>query len=117
MRKEEVERLARRQHPMEAVDREDSLLSSSWMRRTGWTKVFLGTDRSLLVMLSKSPVVSGGSIDSGSDEGTKYERWKLTIVYTKETRSFPHSALYPQSNRATGQQGRDVRCKGRPAYI
>jgi hypothetical protein len=29
-----------------------------------------------------------------------YERWKLTILYTKETRRFMHSALCPQSSRA-----------------
>jgi len=36
---------------METDREEDELLSSDWMRRTGWTEMFLGANRSFLVML------------------------------------------------------------------
>jgi hypothetical protein len=49
--KAEVERAARRQRLMETDSGEDALLSSNWIRRTGWTEMFLGANRSFLVMM------------------------------------------------------------------
>lgn len=69
IRKEEVECVARRQHSMEAGDREDPLLSSNWMRRTGWTKLFPGTNRSILVALSRPPTARADGFDVGSMHG------------------------------------------------
>ena len=69
IRKEEVERLARRQHSMEAGDREDPLLSSNWMRRTGWTKLFSGTNRSILVALSRPSTLHADGFDVGGEHG------------------------------------------------
>jgi len=65
IRKEEVERLARRQQSMDAGDREDPLLSSNWMRRTGWNKLFSGTDRSVLVALSRPPMAGSDGFSVG----------------------------------------------------
>jgi hypothetical protein len=53
--KAEIERAARRQRLMETDGGEDALLSSNWMRRTGWTEIFLGANRSFLVILETSP--------------------------------------------------------------
>lgn len=71
IRKEEVERVARRQLSMEAGDREDPLLSSNWMRRTGRTNLFSGTDRSVLVALSRPPAAHAGGSDVGGERGEK----------------------------------------------
>lgn len=71
IRREEVERVARRQQSMEAGEREDPLLSSNWMRRTGWTKLFVGTDRSMLVALSKPPTANPDGYDVGGDHGVE----------------------------------------------
>jgi hypothetical protein len=69
IRKDEVERLARRQHSMEAGDREDPLLSSNWMRRTGWTKLFSGTNWSILVALSRPSTLHADGFDVGGEHG------------------------------------------------
>jgi hypothetical protein len=69
IRRDEVERLARRQHSMEAGEREDPLLSSNWMRRTGWTKLFLGIDRSILAALSRPPTARADGFNVGSEPG------------------------------------------------
>lgn len=69
IRKEEVERVARRQQSMDAGEREDSLLSSNWMRRTGWTELFSGTDRSILVALSRPPVARAEDLNVGGVHG------------------------------------------------
>jgi hypothetical protein len=69
IRKEELERAARRQHSIEVGEREDPLLSSNWMRRTGWTKLFLGTNRSILVALSRPPTAHADGFDVGGEHG------------------------------------------------
>lgn len=83
--KTEVERAARRQRLMDTGGQEDALLSSNWMRRTGWTKTFLGANRSLLVMLGTSPKINGDAFDVGDDKGTKVvfsatDERRLTVV-------------------------------------
>jgi hypothetical protein len=56
---------------METDGGEDELLSSNWMRRTGWTEMFLGAKRSFLVMLGTSPKISGDTFDVGDAKGTR----------------------------------------------
>jgi hypothetical protein len=74
IRKEELERAARRQHSIEVGEREDPLLSSNWMRRTGWTKLFLGTNRSILVALSRPRTAhaDGSDVDGEHGEGITF---------------------------------------------
>jgi hypothetical protein len=69
IRRDEVERLARRQHSMETGEIEDPLLSSNWMRRTGWTKLFSGIDRSILVALSRPLTARADGFNVGSEPG------------------------------------------------
>jgi hypothetical protein len=45
----------------------DPMLSSDWIRRTGWVQMFSGMDRRLLLKLAQPPVVQGMSI-SGTGE-------------------------------------------------
>jgi hypothetical protein len=54
---------------MEAGDRGDPLLSSNWMRRTGWTNLFSGTNRSVLVALSRPPVAFSDGFSVGGEHG------------------------------------------------
>jgi hypothetical protein len=69
IRKEELERVARRQYSMEAGKREDPLLSSNWMRCTGWTMLCSGTNRSILVALSRPPTTHADGFDVGGEHG------------------------------------------------
>jgi hypothetical protein len=71
IRKAEVERTAQRQRLIETDGGEDALLSSNWMRRTGWTEMFLGANRSFLVMLGTSPKQSGDTFDVGDAKSTR----------------------------------------------
>jgi hypothetical protein len=56
---------------METNGGEEALLSSSWMRRTGWTEMFLGANRSFSVMLETSPKISGDTLYVGDAKGTR----------------------------------------------
>ena len=68
---EEVERLARRQQSMEAGEIQHPLLSSNWMRRNGWTKLFTGVDRSILVALLKPPAARADGFNAAVSLGKK----------------------------------------------
>jgi hypothetical protein len=85
IRKGEVERVARRQHSTEAGDREDPLLSSNWMRRTGWKKLLPGTNQSILVALSRPPTARADGFNVGNIPGEEIvfsaaDERKLAVV-------------------------------------
>jgi hypothetical protein len=54
---------------MEAGERGDLLLSSNWMRRTGWTKLFSGIDRSIIVTLSRPPMARADGFNVRGEPG------------------------------------------------
>lgn len=64
---EELELLTRRASNFAATDTgiDDSILSSNWMRRTGWAGTFKGANRALLQRLSDPPHPDGSTLSLG----------------------------------------------------
>lgn len=70
MRKEEMDRAARRQQSMEDGNQEDPLLLSNWMRRTSWTTTFAGTNLHLLGKLSRTTWTSDDEGEANDNRST-----------------------------------------------
>ena len=48
---------------------DDMALTSNWMRRTGWTELFAGVNRHLLLSLAEPPAPMGSSMHLGDSNG------------------------------------------------
>jgi hypothetical protein len=64
----EEERATRRYQSMRDDTPHDPMLSSNWIRRTGWVQMFSSMDRRLLLKLAQPPVVQGMSVSGTGEE-------------------------------------------------
>jgi hypothetical protein len=69
----EQERVAGRDQSTITTMLEDPLLSSNWMRRTGWVKMFSDTNRLTLLRLAQLPVENGEAFYLGEHDGIQIE--------------------------------------------
>jgi hypothetical protein len=66
----EEERVASRDHNTSTI-LEDPILSSNWMRRTGWVNMFSNTNRLILLRLAQLPAANGEGLFLGECDGVQ----------------------------------------------